>query len=106
RRLALGGWGGLLAATLATLLLQGPYGYGLGLGAALSSGMIASTLDLPLGAALAGRVLLLGVIVVYLGELVGRLPGMRRPGSSPRSRCPSTCCTCWPWRCGSVGSRC
>ncbi|MGQ0778978.1 MAG: copper resistance CopC/CopD family protein [Pseudonocardiales bacterium] len=77
RRLAFGGWGGLLAATLAALLLQGPYGYGLGLGAALSPGMIASTLDLRIGAALAARVLLLGVIVVYLGELVARLPSAR-----------------------------
>ena len=34
----------------------------------------------------------------------GRWPSTPRPASSRASRCPSTCCTCWPSRPGSAGS--
>lgn len=78
RRLAVGGWAGLLTASVATLLLYGPYANGQGLGSTLSPGAVAGTLDLPLGSALAGRLLLLAVVAVYLGEAFARLPSASR----------------------------
>ncbi|MEN3269433.1 FixH family protein [Pseudonocardia sp.] len=66
RRTAFAGWTVLLPATAATLLLQGPYGDGTGLGSVVDPGSVAPTLQLPLGIALEIRLLLLAVIPVYL----------------------------------------
>ncbi|NMI01198.1 FixH family protein [Pseudonocardia acidicola] len=74
RRTAQAGWASLVLATVATLLVQGPYGYGLGPAHALDPGMVERTLDLPLGAALVARLLLLVATAIYLGRLVTHLP--------------------------------
>jgi copper transport protein len=63
------GWSGLLLSTVATVLLQGPYGNGTGLGDAFDPGVVAATLQLPLGSALAARLLLLAGFAFYLGRL-------------------------------------
>ncbi len=70
RRVATAGWTVLLPVTVATLLLQGPYGDGTGLAAVLDPGGVAATLQLPLGIALVARLLLLALTPVYLGRLV------------------------------------
>ena len=73
-RVAVGGWAVLLLATVATLLLQGPYGNGTGIGHVLDPDAVAATLQLPLGSALVARLLLLTVTAIYLRQLVSRLP--------------------------------
>jgi copper transport protein len=73
-RVAVGGWAALLMATVGTLLLQGPYGNGIGIGDALEPGAVTTTLELPLGSALVARLLLLTVTAIYLRQLVQRLP--------------------------------
>jgi copper transport protein len=73
-RVAVGGWATLLVATVATLLLQGPYGNGTGIGNIFDPGAVAATLELPLGSALVARLLLLTVTVIYLRQVVQRLP--------------------------------
>jgi len=73
-RVAATGWATLLLATVATLLLQGPYGDGTGLADVFEPGAVATTLQLPLGGALAARLLLLAATAVYLGQLTRRLP--------------------------------
>lgn len=84
-RVAVAGWATLLLATVATLLLQGPYGNGTGLRDILDPGAVATTLQLPLGSALVARLLLLAATAVYLGQLVGRLPS-----AGPRTRATLT----------------
>ncbi len=69
-RVAVGGWAALLMATVGILLLQGPYGIGIGIGDVLEPGAVTTTLELPLGSAL----LLLVVTAIYLGQLIARLP--------------------------------
>jgi copper transport protein len=73
-RVAATGWATLLLATVATLLLQGPYGDGTGLADVFEPGAVSTTLQLPLGGALAARLLLLAGTAVYLGQLNHRLP--------------------------------
>lgn len=73
-RVAHGGLAMLVLATVGTLLLQSPYGAGTGLGDVLDPGSVATTLQLPLGAALVARLLLLAFGAVYLGQLLRRLP--------------------------------
>ncbi|MBV9315805.1 MAG: copper resistance protein CopC [Pseudonocardia sp.] len=73
-RVAALGWATLVPATVATLLLQGPYGNATGLGDIFEPGTIATTLQLPLGSALIARLLLLIAVPIYLGQLVYRLP--------------------------------
>jgi copper transport protein len=73
-RVAIAGWATLVATTVATLLLQGPYGDGTGLGSVFEPGAVATTLELPLGGALVARLLLLAATAVYLGHLTHRLP--------------------------------
>ncbi|MDQ2883537.1 MAG: FixH family protein [Actinomycetota bacterium] len=73
-RVAVGGWAALLMATVGTLLLQGPYGNGIGIGDVLEPGAVTTTLELPLGSALVARLLLLVVTAIYLGQLIARLP--------------------------------
>ncbi|HEX4246622.1 MAG TPA: copper resistance protein CopC [Pseudonocardia sp.] len=73
-RIAATGWATLLLSSIATLLLQGPYGDGTGLADIVEPGAVATTLSLPLGGALIARLLLLTATAVYLGQLRHRLP--------------------------------
>ncbi|MFE0460132.1 FixH family protein [Kitasatospora sp. NPDC058965] len=73
QRLLMGGWVALLAATVAVLLLRGPYEKGTGLGQALDLLQVRTTLDERLGTALAARLLLLAASGVFLSLLVGQL---------------------------------
>ena len=65
-RTAAAGWTGLLVSTVATLLIQGPYGRGTGLADVLDPTALAATLRLPLGSALVARLALLAVAAVHL----------------------------------------
>jgi copper transport protein len=78
-RVAATGWATLLLASVATLLLQGPYGDGTGLADVFEPGAVSSTLQLPLGGALAARLLLLAATAVYLGQLNHRIAVASRP---------------------------
>lgn len=80
RRLMLAGWAGLLACTMATLLLQGPYGNGLGLDRLLDPALVSETLDSRLGAALAGRLALLALGGGFLVLLCAWLENLGRRG--------------------------
>ncbi|MCX4747880.1 FixH family protein [Kitasatospora sp. NBC_01287] len=73
QRLLMGGWVGLLAATVAVLLLRGPYEQGSGLGRVFDLSLVRGTLDERLGTALAARLLLLAAGGVFLSLLVGQL---------------------------------
>lgn len=86
-RVAAAGWATLVVATVATLLLQGPYGNGTGLSDILDPGAVATTLQLPLGSALVARLLLLAAAAIYLGQLAHRLPN-----AGPRTRAALTTC--------------
>jgi copper transport protein len=66
RRVMLLGWAGLLVATMAGLLLQGPYGYGLGPDHLFDSAVFSATLDSRLGTALSARLMLLAITGGYL----------------------------------------
>jgi copper transport protein len=72
RRVIYAGWAALVAATVAALLLQGPYGGGLGLGAALSPRVVGDTLLTRFGQEAMGRLVVLGLIQIYLGWLFAR----------------------------------
>ncbi|MCQ4042969.1 FixH family protein [Streptantibioticus rubrisoli] len=71
RRLAVGGWAAMAAATLALLLLRGPYVNGTGLGGVFDLGAVRSVIDTKPGAALLCRLLLLAAAAVYLSVLFG-----------------------------------
>ncbi|GAA1992177.1 copper resistance CopC/CopD family protein [Kitasatospora viridis] len=73
QRLLMGGWVALLAATVAVLLLRGPYEQGTGLGQVLNLTLVRGTLNERLGTALAARLLLLAAGGVFLSLLVGQL---------------------------------
>jgi copper transport protein len=73
QRLLMGGWVALLAATVAVLLLRGPYERGTGLGQVFDLSLVRGTLDERLGTALAARLLLLAAGGVFLSLLVGHL---------------------------------
>lgn len=68
------GWATLLVSSVATLLVQGPYGNGTGLASMFDPGTVAATLQLPLGGALAARLLLLAGYPFYLGALSRTMP--------------------------------
>ncbi|GAA0631350.1 copper resistance protein CopC [Kutzneria viridogrisea] len=70
RRLIGGAWLGLLLTTIASALLQGPYGAGLGLDHLFDGELFSSTMDIELGVGLAVRVCLLALAAPYLGELL------------------------------------
>ncbi|MGH3865502.1 MAG: copper resistance protein CopC [Pseudonocardiaceae bacterium] len=80
RHVILVGWAGLLAASTGTLLLQGPYGNGLGLDRLLDSEIISATLDSRLGVALTARLALLALTGGYLVLLCAWLGHLRRRG--------------------------
>ncbi|MGH3997593.1 MAG: copper resistance CopC/CopD family protein, partial [Pseudonocardiaceae bacterium] len=74
RRIMLAGWAGLLAATMAGLLLQGPYGAGLGLDRLFDSAVFSATVDSRFGAASTARLMVLaltGAYVVLLSAWLG-----------------------------------
>ncbi|MDQ4010990.1 MAG: FixH family protein [Actinomycetota bacterium] len=74
RRIMLVGWAGLLAATMAGLLLQGPYGYGLGADRIFDSVVFSATVDSRFGTASMARLMLLaltGGYFVLLGAWLG-----------------------------------
>ncbi|HEY5833325.1 copper resistance CopC/CopD family protein [Streptomyces sp.] len=71
RRLAAGGWATLVAATIALLMLRGPYVNGTGLADAFDSGVMRSMLETRPGAALLSRLLLLAAAAVFLAVLFG-----------------------------------
>ncbi len=80
RHVMLVGWAGLLAATMVGLLLQGPYGYGLGTDRIFDPAVFSMTVDSRFGAALTGRLLLLALAGGYLVLLCGWLGHFARRG--------------------------
>lgn len=70
RALLVGGWVGLVLASVGIVLVQGPYA--LGSGGVLDSAVLRETLASRLGTALIVRLLLLGVAAGYLAWLLGR----------------------------------
>jgi copper transport protein len=77
RRVIYAGWAALVAATAAALLLQGPYGGGLGVGAVLSPRVAGDTLLTRFGQAATARLVVLGLIQIYLGWLFARARSAR-----------------------------
>ena len=76
RRLRLligGGWFALLLGTVASLLLQGPYGGGFGIGRTFDVDVLRATLHTRLGTALAWRLVLLGAAGVMVSWIATRL---------------------------------
>jgi copper transport protein len=71
QRLAAGGWATLVAATIALLMLRGPYANGTGLGDAIDPEVMRSVLETRPGAALVSRLLLLAAAAVFLAVLFG-----------------------------------
>lgn len=71
QRLAAGGWATLVAATIALLMLRGPYVNGTGLGDAFDLGVMRQMLETRPGAALLSRLLLLAAAAVFLAVLFG-----------------------------------
>ena len=78
QRLMLGGWAGLLVATVAELLLRGPYEAATGIGQAFDLTVIQRTLGEHLGTMLVVRMLLLAAAGVFLSMLGGQ-NGVGRP---------------------------
>jgi copper transport protein len=80
RRVMLIGWAALLVTTVATLVLQGPYGNGLGLDRALDSMVVSETLASRLGTALTARLIALALTGGYLVLLCAWLAQLARRG--------------------------
>ncbi len=80
RRIMLAGWAGLLAATMAGLLLQGPYGSGLGIDRIFDSAVFSATVDSRFGAALTARLMVLALAGAYLVLLCAWLGHCARRG--------------------------
>jgi copper transport protein len=80
RHVMLAGWAGLLAATMVGLLLQGPYGYGLGADRIFDPAVFSTTVDSRFGAALTSRLLLLALAGGYLVLLCGWMGHLARRG--------------------------
>ena len=72
QRLMLGGWAALLIATVAELLLRGPYAAASGIGGAFNLTLIQQSLGQRLGTLLVVRVLLLAAAGVFLSLLAGQ----------------------------------
>lgn len=73
-RLAMGAWGGLAAATLAAILLQGVYGVGQGIGHVFWPDVLHATLYSRYGRALGIRLLLVVAALVIFSITLGTLP--------------------------------
>jgi copper transport protein len=71
QRLVAGAWAAMAAATLALLMLRGPYANGGSLGDALDLGGIRDALDTRPGAALLSRLLLLAAGAVFIAVMFG-----------------------------------
>lgn len=71
-------WALLFAATVASLLLQGPYGAGTGVGHAFSGSALSATLGIQLGKFLVARILLLLLVIPLLVWLIRRSPSAAR----------------------------
>nr|WSX78201.1 copper resistance protein CopC [Streptomyces sp. NBC_00899] len=71
QRLVAGGWATLVAATIALIMLRGPYVNGSGLGDAFDLSVIRTQLETRPGAALVSRLLLLAAAAVFLAVLFG-----------------------------------
>jgi copper transport protein len=71
QRLVAGAWAAMAAATLALLMLRGPYANGGSLGDALDLGGIRNALDTRPGAALLSRLLLLAAGAVFIAVMFG-----------------------------------
>ena len=71
QRMAAAGWVTLVAATIALLLLRGPYVNGKGLGQVVDLGVMRDQLETKPGAALLSRLLLLAAAAVFLAVLFG-----------------------------------
>ncbi|MGP2439201.1 copper resistance CopC/CopD family protein [Streptomyces sp. JW3] len=81
RPLAATGWWALLAATVALLLLRGPYEAGTGPGAAVDPGVLGHTLTTRPGALLLARLVLLGAAAFLAARL------LRPGGGAGRGAC-------------------
>ncbi|HEU5268827.1 MAG TPA: copper resistance protein CopC [Jatrophihabitans sp.] len=79
RVLIASGWGGLTAASLAVLGLQGPYAAGFGLGRVWDLSVLRTTLGTRLGTAVSMRLVLLGAAALGLAVLLPRLAAASRP---------------------------
>jgi copper transport protein len=77
-RLVMGAWGGLAAATLAAILLQGVYGAGQGLGHVFWPDVLHATLYSRYGRALGVRLLLVVVALIAFSVTLGSLPTASR----------------------------
>ncbi len=73
RRLLVGGWLALVAASVGILLIQGPYARGGGLSTAFAPAVVRETLGSRLGVALIARLLVLGLATGYLAWLLARV---------------------------------
>jgi copper transport protein len=73
RALIAAGWGALAAGTFGALLLEGPYGAGVGLGALARPGLLGQTLSGTYGEALTVRILLLTLLPFVLAYGLPRL---------------------------------
>ncbi|UQS31624.1 copper resistance protein CopC/CopD [Streptomyces fradiae] len=82
RRLVAYGWVAFTAATLALLMLRGPYTGSGRLGDAFDPGVLQGVLDTRTGAALTSRLLLAGVAALFVAALFG--PYARREGPGDR----------------------
>jgi len=80
RILLVSAWSGLAVATAGVLLLQGPYGAGFGIGRALDTGVLRTTLSTRLGEALWIRLVLLALAAALLAWLFTRLQDASRRG--------------------------
>jgi copper transport protein len=80
RRVMLGGWAGLLATAIATLLLQGPYADGLDLNRLADPDVVSETLASRLGTALTVRLALLALAGGYVVLLCAWLGHLERRG--------------------------
>ncbi|WP_435846407.1 copper resistance CopC/CopD family protein [Streptomyces fradiae] len=82
RRLVAYGWVAFTTATLALLMLRGPYTGSGRLGDAFDPGVLQGVLDTRTGAALTSRLLLAGVAALFVAALFG--PYARREGPGDR----------------------
>jgi copper transport protein len=81
-RLAMGAWGGLAAATLAAILLQGVYGAGQGIGHVFWPDVLHATLYSGYGRALGIRLLLVVAALLAFSVMLGSLPTASRRARS------------------------